>query len=71
MTEKAHAQQTEINETKHTEFSKLTVIKGLKDEPNTQISMITIREKATQKQQSWIMPEERTGYIKCRDYDFL
>lgn len=64
------AQQTEINELKHTEFvSKLTVIKGRKDIPETGGTVAI--EKRIRTEITWNMPVERTGYIKCRDFDFL
>lgn len=68
MTDKA--QQIEINEMKHTEFaSKLTVIKGRKDAQESKAGTISIQEKKTST--TWSMPEQLTGYIKCREFDFL
>jgi hypothetical protein len=63
-------QQAEGNELKHTEFTtRLTFIKGMKDNPEKHNT--GGREKRKRKYKTWSMPVQPTGYIKCREHDFL
>lgn len=63
------SQHAGITEIKSTDFTRLTFVKGMKDVPEKHSTVI--REKRKRKFKAWSMPEQPTGYIKCRDYDFL
>jgi hypothetical protein len=57
------------------DITKLTIVKGLKDEEQLPKAVKRERRKNTANNKSmfknWCMPDEQIGYIKCRKHDFL
>ncbi|MEO5563190.1 MAG: hypothetical protein ABIR18_07145 [Chitinophagaceae bacterium] len=58
----------DINREKQIDFvSRLTFVRGLKDEPKKEFPKETKKRRFKQ----WNMPVQPGGYIKCRKHDFL
>lgn len=64
----------EITRNKQMDFvSRLTFIKGLKDELLERQAPVKEKEKSKKKKKfkQWCMPSQQVGYIKSRLHDFL
>jgi hypothetical protein len=63
------SERSEVNRVKQMGFvSRLTFIRGLKDVSK---NSVYIKDRKRKKFRHWCMPSQPTGYIKCRQHDFL